>query len=67
MTIALEEITIANIHAAISSGKTTASDIVRGYAARIEAYDRNGPALNSIVTFNDAALQDAERLDAQFA
>jgi amidase len=66
MTIALEEITIADIHAAIISGKTTASDIVRGYAARIEAYDRNGPALNSIVTFNDAALQAAKRLDAQF-
>ena len=33
------------------------------YIDRIEAYDRQGPALNSIVNVNQSALAEADRLD----
>lgn len=67
MGFSLEETTIAAIHAALRDGTTTAAAIVDGYLARIEAYDRGGPALNAIVTVNPAARAEAERLDAAFA
>ena len=35
----------------------------RCYLRRIDAYDKNGPALNAIVLVNPEALQDADQLD----
>ena len=63
---ALPETTIADIHAAFRAGALTARALVESYLDRIEAYDRNGPAINSIVSVNPAALDDAARLDAAF-
>lgn len=60
------EATIDDVRAAIESGRTTCQSIVRDYLARIEAYDKSGPALNAVQTVNRRSLQDAERLDAQF-
>jgi Asp-tRNA(Asn)/Glu-tRNA(Gln) amidotransferase A subunit family amidase len=37
---------------------------VRGYLDRIDAYDRRGPYLNSLIHVNANALAEAERLDA---
>ncbi|HSK08484.1 MAG TPA: amidase family protein, partial [Vicinamibacterales bacterium] len=37
------------------------------YLARIEAYDRNGPALNALVVVNPAARDEADALDRRFA
>jgi Asp-tRNA(Asn)/Glu-tRNA(Gln) amidotransferase A subunit family amidase len=37
------------------------------YLRRIEAYDKNGPAINSIVVINPAAMTEAAKLDKQFA
>ena len=34
--------------------------------ARIEAYDKSGPELNSILTVNPRALEEAEDLDRSF-
>src|SRR5207342_3022913 len=48
---------------ALASGKTTASNLTRAYQARIEAYDRAGPALNSVRVINPEALAIAGRLD----
>jgi len=60
------ETTIADIHSAIRSGQLTARQLVQTYLDRIEAYDKNGPALNAIVTLNPKALDEADRVDAAF-
>lgn len=58
------EATIGGIHAAYRDGSLTARGLVAMYLERIEAYDRQGPQINSIITVNRQALADAERLDA---
>lgn len=63
----LEEATIAGIEAAFRSRAITCRSLVEQYLRRIDAYDRNGPALNAIVLVNPKALQDADRLDRRFA
>jgi Asp-tRNA(Asn)/Glu-tRNA(Gln) amidotransferase A subunit family amidase len=63
----LEETTIAEIHAAMKAGRLTCRDLVDGYLRRIDAYDKNGPALNAIVVVNPEARQQAEELDRRFA
>jgi len=63
---ALVEATIGEIHAAYAAGTLTARQLVQMYLARIEAYDKQGPALNAIITINREALAEAARLDAAF-
>jgi amidase len=58
------EATIASIHAAYRSGELTARRLVEIYLARIEAYDRAGPRINSIISVNPQALEQADALDA---
>ncbi len=67
MSFKLEETTISKIHAALHAGEVTCAELVAGYLARIEAYDRSGPTINSIVTVNPHAQDEAARLDAQFS
>ena len=67
MAFRVEETTIAGIHAAYRSGDLTAAELVSRYLARIEAYDRNGPALNSVINVNPKAVEEAEALDKAFA
>jgi amidase len=62
----LEEATIDDIHSAFRSGELTCRRLVELYLARIEAYDKNGPELNSILTLNTKALEEAEELDRSF-
>lgn len=62
-----EETTIADIHAALRDGTATVASLVEGYLRRIEAYDRNGPKINSIVNVNMSALAQADALDKAFA
>lgn len=62
----LEEATIDDIHFAFRSGELTCRRLVELYLARIEAYDRSGPNLNSIITVNPNALEEAEALDRSF-
>jgi amidase len=56
--------TIEEIHAAFKIGSLTAHRLVQMYLDRIEAYDRNGPTINSIISLNAEALAEADRLDA---
>ncbi|MDH5643865.1 MAG: amidase family protein [Gemmatimonadota bacterium] len=63
----VEETSIADIHAAMQDGRITAAQLVRHYLARIDAYDKQGPSLNSMITINDRALQQADSLDRIFA
>jgi Asp-tRNA(Asn)/Glu-tRNA(Gln) amidotransferase A subunit family amidase len=60
----LEEATIAGVHAACRAGSLSTVELVRACLARIEAYDRRGPALRALLTVNPRALEEAQRLDA---
>ena len=60
------ETTIDQVHAAYKSGKLTAHQLVQGYLDRIKAYDSQGPKINSIITINPKALEEADRLDALY-
>ena len=61
------EATIADVHSAIRSRRMTCHAIVAGYLARIDRYDKRGPALNAIVVVNPNALAVADSLDRQYA
>src|SRR5262252_9064148 len=60
------ETTIDQVHAAYKSGRLTAHQLVQGYLDRIQAYDKQGPKLNSIITLNPKALEEADQLDERY-
>src|ERR1700682_1091864 len=60
------ETSVDQIHAAYKSGKVTARQLVQAYLDRIHAYDQQGPKINAIITLNPKALEEADRLDAQY-
>jgi Asp-tRNA(Asn)/Glu-tRNA(Gln) amidotransferase A subunit family amidase len=57
------EHTIASVHAALRAGELTCVRLVEHYLARIEAFDKRGPALNAILTVNPRAMEQAAELD----
>ncbi len=61
------EATIAQVHEAFQSGGLTCSGLVGLYLKRIEAYDKSGPAINSIILVNPDVTKDAAELDRRFA
>src|SRR6185503_6935641 len=62
----VEETSIAQIHAAITGGTLSCRQLVEQYLRRIEAYDKNGPAVNALVVVNPAAREVADSLDRRF-
>ena len=62
---AVAEATIASIHAAYRARELSAVELVDAYLERIEAYDRSGPILNSVVVTSDQARARAEELDGE--
>jgi amidase len=63
----IEETTIAQIHAAMQAHQLTCRGLVDAYLRRIDAYDKNGPAINAIVVVNPNAQKEADDLDRRFA
>jgi Asp-tRNA(Asn)/Glu-tRNA(Gln) amidotransferase A subunit family amidase len=63
----IEETTIDAVHSAMRAGTLTCRQLVEGYLRRIEAYDKVGPAINSITVVNPDALATADSLDRRFA
>ena len=61
------EASIAELRAALESGRATSVDLVQAYLARIRAYDSNGIRLNSIVELNEQALAQAAESDVRRA
>lgn len=61
------ELSAADARSRMERGVLTARAITEAYLARIAALDKTGPALNSVIELNPAALADAERLDAERA
>ena len=64
-TLELDAATIADINAAFDAGTMTAEQLVQLCLARIQAYDRHGPALHAVITLNPKALETARALDAE--
>jgi amidase len=62
----IEEASLASMLDAYRNRETNVQSVVRSYLDRIEAYDRKGPALWSIVTLNPKAMAAAETLDRAF-
>jgi len=63
---AIEETPIADIHAAYRAGTRTVHAVIAACLARIAAYDKNGPYLNSFITVNPHALAEADSIDAAY-
>jgi len=61
----LHEASAAQLALAMQSGRTTAEALVKGYSTRIEALDRRGPRLNSVIEMNPDALAIARERDAE--
>ena len=64
-TFDLQTATIEDINKAFDAGALTSEKLVQLYLARIEAYDKKGPAINSIITLSPKALETARALDAE--
>ena len=62
----VEEATISDIHAAMRARRLTCRQLVSLYLARIDAYDKRGPAINALVVVNSRALDVADSLDRRF-
>jgi amidase len=62
----VEEATISQVHEAMKAGRLTCHALVERYLKRIEAYDKNGPAINAIVLINPEVEKQADELDRRF-
>lgn len=65
LSFTLQEATIPQINQAFDSGQLTSEQLVQLYLNRIEAYDVNGPGLNTFITVNPDALATAAALDLE--
>ncbi|MBM0743941.1 PEP-CTERM sorting domain-containing protein [Phormidium sp. CLA17] len=63
----LTEATVSSVQTAFSAGDITCTGLTQLYLNRIAAYDKQGPAINSIIAVNPNALAIAAQLDAQYA
>src|SRR5678809_1272322 len=61
----LPEWTIAELQEKMESGELTAHRIAELYLGRIEAVDKSGPYLNSVIELNPDALEIADTLDEE--
>jgi len=59
------EASISEIQGALNRGEVNSVQLVQQYLDRIQAYDRQGPKLNSIVRVNPEALSQAQELDSE--
>ncbi|MDJ0908425.1 MAG: amidase [Woeseiaceae bacterium] len=62
-----EEASIAELHDGMQRGELTSEELVHFYLDRIEAIDRAGPELNSVIELNPDALMIARALDEEWA
>lgn len=58
------EITVAQLQAAMASGQTSSVELTNFYINRILALDQRGPGLNSVIELNPDALTIAQQADA---
>ena len=61
----VEEKSIPELSALLASGATTSEALAQAYIARIEAIDRSGPKLNSVIAIMPGAIDEARALDTE--
>src|SRR5258706_16045308 len=61
----LDELTIADLHGGMASGKYTAVSLAQKYLERIDAIDKHGPGINSVIELNPEALSIAADIDRE--
>jgi len=61
----LDEVTIDQLQAGMESGRWTARRLAELYLERIDAIDRTGPTLRSVIETNPDALEIADGLDSE--
>jgi amidase len=61
----LDEVTITELQARLTSGKLTAVRLAKKYLARIAEIDGRGPTLRSVIELNPDALATAAALDRE--
>ena len=64
-TFELDEETIGSLREKLTSGKYTSEQLVQLYLKRIEAIDKNGPQLNSVIEINPDAVTIAIAMDKE--
>jgi len=64
-TLDITTASIADIEKAFGRGKLTSEMLVTMYMRRIEAYDKQGPMINAVITLNPNAQATARMLDAE--
>src|SRR5450432_4024413 len=60
-----EEMSLADMAAALSAGRMSVRELTQNYLTRIEKLDRHGPTLGSVIETNPRALEIAAALDAE--
>lgn len=60
-----EEFDIQQLQSGYASGEYRIQDVVQSYLDRINAIDKNGPQLNSIIQVNPDAMEIAKTLDEE--
>jgi len=61
----LDEVSLGEIAAGLEKGKWTSARLVQLYLTRIEAIDRNGPQLGSVLALHPDAANIASQLDQE--
>ncbi|MEO5571934.1 MAG: amidase [Bacteroidia bacterium] len=64
-TFALNEMTIDQLQQKMQSGEYTSRSITEMYLKRIDAIDKKGPAINSVIELNPDALAIADKADSE--
>ncbi len=61
----LDEVSFSALQEGMKSGKFTSHSICEKYLVRIDAIDKRGPAINSVIEINPDALATARELDRE--
>ena len=63
----LEEVTISELQVEMTAGSITARQLTEMYIERIQALDKKGPNLQSVIEINPDAVEIAQQLDRERA
>jgi amidase len=63
--VQVENASLADLQQALAEGRTNSTALTKAYIARIDAYDKAGPALNSVREVNPDALAIAASFDGK--
>jgi len=65
MAVEVEEKSIPELSAMLAAGTISSEELARAYLDRIDALDRKGPKLNSVIAVMPGAIEEARMLDAE--